>query len=271
MVKTTGRILEWMSKYNSKDRFSSRVENYVKYRPHYPKEIVSFLRDKIKLGEHEIIADIGSGTGISSLLFLENSNVVYGVEPNLDMREAAEEYLVDYPNFKSVDGTAENSGLNTDSVDLVISGQAFHWFDQNKSKIEFRKILNDERSSKNLPNTILLWNSRQLHSTPFLREYEKLLLDIAKDYEGIYHENRSESRIRNLYHPNGFEVMTFDNNLIYDFTQLKGRVLSSSYSPNPNDSRYDEFLEKITEIFNKYERDETIEFRYITKVYYGII
>lgn len=260
-----------MSGYNPKERFSSRVDDYVKFRPHYPKEIVSFLRERIKLDRYETVADIGSGTGISSLLFLKNNNIVFGVEPNNEMREAAEVFLSEFTNFKSVNGSAENTELIEDSVDLVISGQAFHWFDQEKSKIEFRRILNDKRSAKNLPNTILLWNSRQLDSTPFLREYEKLLLEMAKDYEGIYHENRSEARITSLFDPNGFEVMTFENDLVYDFTQLKGRVLSSSYSPKSSDSDYKEFLNKLREIFNNFEKNGTIEFRYITKVYYGII
>ena len=94
---------------NTVERFSNRVENYVKYRPGYPKEVLETFRTEMNLTENSVIADIGSGTGISAKLFLENGNTVYGIEPNAAMREAAEVFLKDFPKFRSIDGTAENT------------------------------------------------------------------------------------------------------------------------------------------------------------------
>ncbi len=116
------------------ERFSNRVENYVKYRPGYPREVLDLFRDEMNLTENSVIADIGSGTGISAKLFLENGNEVFGVEPNAAMRGAAEEFLREFPKFKSVDGTAENTNLPDNSVDLVVAAQAFHWFDKDKTR-----------------------------------------------------------------------------------------------------------------------------------------
>src|SRR5687768_13322655 len=109
------------SKMNTIERFSNRVENYVKYRPGYPKEMLDLFREKMNLTENSVIADIGSGTGISAKVFLENGNEVFGVEPNAAMREAAEEFLWEFSKFKSVSGTSENTTLPERSVDIIIA------------------------------------------------------------------------------------------------------------------------------------------------------
>src|SRR4051794_35122333 len=114
---------------DSKARFSDRVENYVKYRPTYPTAVLGYLRDEAGLTVQSVVADVGSGTGISSELFLRAGCTVYGVEPNADMRAAADGLLAQYPAFRSVDGSAEATTLPAGSADLVIAGQAFHWFD----------------------------------------------------------------------------------------------------------------------------------------------
>ena len=112
---------------DSTERFSQRAENYVKYRPHYPAEIIDWLKTECDLVPESIIVDVGSGTGFLAELFLQNGNSVFGVEPNADMRNAGEVYLKKYSNFSSVDGTAEITSLSDHSIDLVTAGQAFHW------------------------------------------------------------------------------------------------------------------------------------------------
>src|SRR6266700_3319449 len=102
---------------DSVERFSNRVENYLKYRPDYPSEIIPFLAENCGLTPESIIADIGCGTGISSRMFLENGNRVFGVEPNAAMRDAAVGFLVKFPWFIPVDGTSDNTTLADASVD----------------------------------------------------------------------------------------------------------------------------------------------------------
>src|SRR2546422_11068618 len=109
-------------------RFSNRVKDYVLYRPGYPIELIDFLAKNCGLTSASIIADIGSGTGKSSELFLKNGNKVFAVEPNKGMRLAAEKLLGDYDNFISINGTAENTVLDASSIDMIVAGQAFHWF-----------------------------------------------------------------------------------------------------------------------------------------------
>jgi ubiquinone/menaquinone biosynthesis C-methylase UbiE len=143
-------------------RFSSKVENYIKYRPDYPPAIIGALEAKCQLTPEAVIADIGSGTGKLTRLFLENGNPVFGVEPNQAMRQAGERLLQNYPRFTSIDGTAEATTLASTSIDFVTVGQALHWFKRDQTRLEFARILKPQGW------VVLVWNSRQTDSTPFL-------------------------------------------------------------------------------------------------------
>jgi SAM-dependent methyltransferase len=154
----------------STQRFSSRVENYVRYRPGYPPAVIELLKNECEITSDAVIADVASGTGIFTRILLENGNRVFGVEPNAEMRKAGEEFLVAYSHFTSVAGTAEATTLADHSIDVVTAAQAAHWFDRPKARHEFIRIL------KPRGWTVLLWNERRVDSTPFLREFEQLLL-----------------------------------------------------------------------------------------------
>lgn len=249
-----------MSK-NTVERFSNRVENYVKYRPGYPREMLDFFRDKLNLQRSYVIADIGSGTGISTRLFLENGNKVFGIEPNNLMREAAEEFLRDFPDFKSINGTAENTKLLDNSVDFITVAQAFHWFDKVKVPLEFRRILRDNG------HIVLIWNERQLDSNEFLREYEKFLLEYGTDYEKVRHEQITKEVLEESFQTI-FHQAIFQNSQILDFKGLKGRMLSSSYMPSAEHPRYKEMIKNLKSLFAKFEKNDKIQVLYDTNVFY---
>src|SRR5436190_2253664 len=175
------------------DRFSNRVANYAKYRADYPREIVGYLKEQNALTDDSVVADIGCGTGLSAKMFLENGNQVYGVEPNEPMRAAAVDYLSKFDSFFPIDGTSENSTLDDSSVDLVVAAQAFHWFEPDATRNEFKRIL------KPGGHVALIWNERQLDTTPFLVEYEAFLLKYATDYSKVRHENVDGPRLQNFF------------------------------------------------------------------------
>jgi SAM-dependent methyltransferase len=245
----------------SVERFSSRVENYVRYRPGYPKEILDLLQNECGLTPDSVIADIGSGTGKSAEIFLENGNVVIGVEPNAGMRAAAESILANSKNFKSVDGTAEATGLTSSTIDFVIAGQAFHWFDPIKAKAESRRIL------KPGGWVALIWNERQLDTTPFLCAYEQLLLTLNTDYSVVRQENAAAA-IETFFAPKQPRLAVFPNGQEFDFESLKGRLLSSSYTPEPSDPRFAPMLTRLEEIFDENQESGFVRFMYDTRVYY---
>lgn len=246
----------------STERFSDRVENYVKYRPNYPSEILGLFQNQMNLTSDSVVADIGSGTGISAKIFLENGNAVFGIEPNGAMREASVEYLRDFSKFYAIDGTAENTTLKPESVDFVVAAQAFHWFDSAKTQNEFRRII------RNNGFTVLIWNERQLDTNDFLRDYEGLILEFGTDYKTIRHEKINDGIISDFFRGN-LQQASFIHSQTIDYEGLKGRLLSSSYIPNESQPRFAEMMKELKQLFTKHQKDDTIEIIYDTKVYYG--
>jgi SAM-dependent methyltransferase len=243
-------------------RFSNRAENYAKYRPTYPAGVIEILKSDCGLTETSTIADVGSGTGILSELFLKNGNPVIGIEPNAPMRLAAETLLSRFANFVSTDATAEATTLETASIDFVTAGQAFHWFDREKARTEFARIL------KPGGWVVLIWNERRLDSTPFLRDYENLLLQYGTDYDKVRHENVT-AEIDHFFAPETFQLKNLENAQQFDFESLKGRTRSASYTPEPGSPGFEPMFAKLEEIFNAHQRNGMVTFEYETRAYYG--
>jgi SAM-dependent methyltransferase len=240
-------------------RFTNKSDNYVKYRPHYPKEIIPFLVKTIGLTQQFAIADLGSGTGISTELFINNGNRVYAIEPNRDMRQAAEVFFKGNPLFKSVDATAENTTLDAHSIDLILAGQAFHWFDKSKTKEEARRILK--------PNHyfVVLYNDRDT-DTPFQYGYENVL----NEYQLIYDKIKErEIALKQFFSPSGYDVKQFKHSRLLDLEGVLGLFKSSSYIPEKSDKRYPFVMEKITKVFNANAKNGLAELAYKSTLYYG--
>lgn len=244
------------------ERFTTRVDTYVRHRPGYPQEVIKLLQSECWLNKDSVVADVGSGTGKLAILLLKNSNRVFCVEPNAAMRAAAEKLLKEYPGFTSINGSAEKTTLERNSVDLITAGQAFHWFDEHKAREEFERIL------KPGAFVALIWNDRRLESSPFLREYEKLLLNYGTDYEKVRSENATQS-IPKFFAPASFQSKSFDNVQKLDFESLKGRLLSASYTPQPGNPNFEPMIARLCDIFNANQRNDSVSVEYDTRVYYG--
>lgn len=243
-------------------RFSNRVDDYVKYRPGYPKKVISFLQQNYDLKKNNIIADIGSGTGISTSIFLDAGYIVYAVEPNIEMRHKAVELLGKNPNFHQVNGKAEHTGLQPNSIDVIISGQAFHWFDAKSAKLEFKRIL------KKNGLVVLMWNERKTDSA-FEKEYDQLIVRHSKDYVKVDHKNIDDQKLANFFSPDDYYLELFFNQQVFDFNGLLGRLLSSSYMPARNERGYEAVIKDLRLLFDKHKKYEAIIFNYETKVYCG--
>ncbi len=244
------------------ERFSQKVENYLKYRPHYPPEVLALLQRECGLGPEWVIADVGSGTGFSAELFLANGNRVYGVEPNGPMRAAGQSYLTRFPNFVSVAATAEATTLPAESIDMVLAGQAFHWFDQPQARREFDRITRGDRW------LVLMWNSRD-ENNAFQQDYEQMLLSFGTDYTQIRHTNLEDEQMEAFFGPGGCAKATFPYSQIVDQEGLTGRALSSSYLPSPGDPTYEPMVAALAELFQKHQVDGRLSFDYHTDVYYA--
>ncbi len=247
-----------------KQRFSDRVENYIKYRPGYPDEIIPTLQLEIGLMPDDVVADIGSGTGLSAKVFLENGNTVYGVEPNEPMRKAAEGFLHEFDNFKSLHGSSEETNLSDNSIDLIVCAQAFHWFNREKTKTEFRRIANSGA------HLCLIWNDRK-ETEPFQQDYEKLIQEFATDYNEISHRNITSDIITDFFAPNKFKKFVLDYEQYFDLEGLIGRIISSSYMPNEGHENFPQLKNAIVSLFNKYEQNGIVTFAYNTILYIGSV
>lgn len=244
-------------------RFTNRVDHYVRHRPSYPRAVLDLLETRCALTSASVVADVGSGTGILSELFLENGNRVLGIEPNREMREAAERRLGRHPCITSVAGAAEATTLDDATVDFVTAGQAFHWFDTEQARREFARTLKPEGW------VVLVWNLRRKDTTPFLVVYERLLEVYRTDRGEVEFWRRSGEMSQAFFGPGTFETASFDNQQVLDLDGLKGRLLSISYVPAEGEPGSDAMLREAEKIFDKHQRDGTVTVEYDTKVYYG--
>src|SRR6202050_1690979 len=247
---------------NATSRFSDRVENYVRYRPGYPAQIVQELRAQCGLAARHVVADIASGTGIWTRMLLENGNPVFGVEPNAEMREAGERLLSQFPNFTSIAGTAEATMLADQSVDFVTTAQAAHWFDRERARREFVRIL------KPRGWLVLLWNERLTDSTKFLRDYEQLLLTYGTDYRDVRHE-RTTGAVNEFFDPAPFQERVFEMRQEFDYAGVEGRLLSSSYAPGPEHPQHAPMLRELRRVFDRHSVSGRAAFDYKTRLYFG--
>ena len=245
-------------------RFSDRVADYVRYRPGYPPGVLEALRDRAGLDASTVVADVGSGTGISAELFLRNGNAVFGVEPNAEMRAAAERLLAGTGRFTSVNGTAEATTLPGASVGLVVAGQAFHWFRPAEARAEFARILRPGGY------VALVWNVRRLGATPFLRDYEALLQRFGTDYREVSHRTVDVARLETFFSDEAFARDVFDNEQRFDLAGLTGRLLSSSYAPTARHPDHEPMLAELARLFEAHEAGGTVCLEYDTKVYIGV-
>jgi SAM-dependent methyltransferase len=251
-----------MTRHSSTSRFSNRVEDYIRYRPHYPPALLEYITSHLGLKETGVVADIGSGTGISSEMFLRNGNKVWAIEPNTEMREAAERLLSHYPGFQSVAGTAENIPLGDHSVDMIVSAQAFHWFVAEESSREFRRVL------KPGSWTVLLWNDRDTEVDGFARGYEALLKTLL-DYNIVNHKNVDESVFDKFFGSGNYSTAHFENFQEFDFEGLKGRLMSSSYAPVAGHPAHEPMIKELERLFELYNINGKVRILYDTKMVYG--
>ena len=248
---------------NSIQRFSKTVENYVKYRPTYPQALIDFLLGEGLLNDETVVADIGSGTGLLAQLFLENDYQVIGVEPNDHMRNAARQALKEYPLFSGVKGTAEATTLPDQSVDLITVGQAFHWFDPQATRQEFARLL------KAGGWTVLAWNLPR-EDTPFQKACEALVQSYRKEANPHHFTKETAvDKIRAFFAPQPITMEVFDNYQVVDYAGLKGRVLSSSFAPEPDQPDYEVLLSELETLFQTYHQDNQVTIAYDCRVYLG--
>ncbi len=244
----------------STERFSDRVENYVNFRPSYPAELIALLAEQCHLSQDTVIADVGAGTGKLTELLLPTNSAVYAIEPNTEMREAAENLLKQNNNFMSMAGDSAATGLANDSVDLIVAAQAFHWFEPAPTRQEFARIL------KPAGYVGLIWNERDTRSG-FQQAYDKMLSNYCEEYSKVNHRNISLSAIQQFFNPNEFTTYSFAYSQDFNIDGFLGRMYSSSYTPAQGTDAYAVLNNAARQLFQQHAVDNRIEFTYQTNLY----
>lgn len=245
------------------ERFTHAVvEHYTKSRPSYPKELINYLMEKGVINNNSIIADIGSGTGLFTQLLLETGATVFAVEPSQAMRTAAEHDLKKYPHFTSVNTTAENTTLQDKSVDMVSAATAFHWFDYDACKKEFKRILKPSGS------VLLLWNLRLPELSPITQGYEIILRKYCPQYKGIPPQQITEQKLVGFF-DDAVDIIKLDNHQQFDLNGLIARLRSTAYALTPEQNGYDAMMNDITTLFHQYSENGLVTFPHLMKAYLG--
>lgn len=243
-------------------RFSGRVQAYIRYRPGYPDEAVDWVLRAAGLAGSADLADVGSGTGVFTGLLLARGHRVFAVEPNTPMRAAAEAAYAGHPGFVSIAAPAEATSLEDRCVDFVSAAQAFHWFDQDKARDEFARILRPGGKAA------LIWNDRVTTGDPFHVAYESFIKQFATDYERVNHQNLGDTAFDRFF-TGGWEARSFGNAQRLDLTGLIGRVESSSYMPAPGHADHPTMVEALRGLFERYASGGRVRIAYRTTAHIG--
>ena len=245
----------------STTRFSDRAELYALHRPGYPAGVMELLKQQAGLTPSAVVADIGSGTGISSRLFAPHVSLVYAIEPNAEMRAVAER---EEPlNVVSVDGTAEATGLVSKAVDCVVAATAFHWFNSGEARREFHRIL------KPSGLVVLMWNMRAREASPLVEAYEQLLRDFGTGYSPALMSDNWKAPAADFFGAGKFEHRVLPNFQQFDLPGFRGRLLSASYAPLPGHPEHEPMMQRLDEIFARFQVDGLIRFEYETQIFWG--
>ena len=244
-------------------RFSNRVDNYIKYRPGYPPQVLDYLQVAGGLTPASVIADIGAGTGIFTKNLLDAGFTVYAVEPNKPMLDAAVKSLSHYTNFIPVNSTAGATAIPAGIIDMVVCAQAFHWFNNEETRAEFKRILKPQAKAA------LIWNNRVTDASDFSKAYNTLLLDNSVDYNKVNHANLDEIDFKAFFKNGAYQLKKIPNQQVFELEGLIGRAFSSSHVPAEDTVAGQRFLEMLKEVFNRYKLNSKVIFEYQTEIYWG--
>ena len=251
-----------MMNLTSSERFTSRVADYVRYRPDYPVAATDKLSSELSLASGMTVADVGAGTGLLTLPLLHTGADVIAVDPNEDMLEAAREWLREHDNVRIAVGTAEATGLPDQSVHAITAGQAFHWFDHVRAREEFLRIL------KPSGKVALVWNAKEFGTSAFLAGYEQILEDRVPEFAEVRHEKSGEAEIAEFYGSDPSRY-SFPHHQRFDWDGVLGRVMSSSYAPKSGQPSHDMLVAELRALFNEHAEDGMIVWPYTTMLYVG--
>ena len=253
-------------KYNvikdSKKFYYGKQEDYSKYRPTYPAELFDFLAKKYGM-KNKVIVESGAGTGKFSKIASSYCKQIYYIEPNSDMINKGKEYWYDCNNIVYVNKSAEATELSENLADIVFAVQSFHWFDKSKLKQEVSKIL------KSNGYFAIVWNDWEDDNNEFSKEYFKYISAWNTKLTGKTYQHKNVSDRKKIFKNSEYKTYTFIHSKNYTLDMLIGLSKSLSYAPKEDSEYYNEFIDGVISIFNKYKNNDVVRFDFHTEMFIG--
>lgn len=238
---------------DSTTRFTTKAEVYAKARPRYPQAVVTFLESENILHPGNTVVDLGSGTGLSALPFLETGYTVIGVEPNDSMRAEGVHFLAQYPRFRTVQGSSVATSLPDRTAEVVIAAQAFHWFDLEKTRAEMQRLLQPPGWF------VAMWNHRNVQASAFQQQYDTILRRYCPDYHILADLYGSPTRAATFF-SQGYRQVTLPNPQQLNWELFQARIESSSYIPKPDHPDFAPFMAEMKQLFDQHAREGLVQF-----------
>jgi SAM-dependent methyltransferase len=244
-------------------RFGALADAYARGRPPYPASLAVALRHHGLLAAGASVVDMGCGTGLSCLPFLQAGHAVIGVEPNAPMRAQAARLAQHWPLLQVRDGRAEDTGLAAESADLYVCGQAFHWFEPGAARAEALRFL------RRPARAALLWNDRVAQGSAFAEGYEALLRQHSPDYLEVRHRHDRPDQVGAFFGHARWDSLVLEHDTHLDLATLRDRLVSASYVPPLGDPRHAPMLADLERLFAATAQDGSVVMAYETRVLFG--
>lgn len=252
--------------YMNEDIFNGIANIYDKYRPTYPHALFTYLCSDVGMNVSDVVADIGSGTGILSKKLLDICNLVYAIEPNNDMRRIAELNLSSRENFVSIHATAEATTLHEHCVNYITAAQSFHWFNRIAFKAECQRILKDKGQ------VILIWNRRD-EKSDMVQAIDSISKHFCPNFSGSSCGMRGATAIGDYkdFFTGNYVTKSFSNPLIFNQENFLGLHQSASYCPNKDEENYSKYIDSLTNFFESHCRNGLLTLENSTHCYIGYV
>ena len=216
---------------------------YSQYRPSYPESCIDAIFKKC-WKSITTIADIGAWTWKLSLLFLKRWCEVYAIDPNNEMLNQACKDIWENTLFHPVLASAENTSLSNNSLDLIVVGQAFHWFNSKLFKEECKRILKSNCSIAILYNN---WDKK----AEIIKKIDELSKHYCPNYKGSsWGLEKQETLFSDFF--DSYEKLIFNNDYHLNLEQFLWLNFSASYAPKQWEENYEAYLEALTRLFNEF-------------------
>lgn len=198
--------------------FSAGADAYERGRPSYSAEAVARLVAELRIGPGTRVLDLAAGTGKLTRQLIETGAELVAVEPIAEMRA---KLIASVPTAEALDGTAEAIPLPNHSVDAVVVGQGFHWFDGVRAVSEIRRVLRPTGAVG------MIWQARN-PNRPWIERLEEII-DAADDGHPRFRTGAWREAFDHVALFDPIESADFDTVQRGDAETIVDRVASISY------------------------------------------